>query len=91
VTRKSSMKELQARSFDGSVRMVQRAVVTWREDSGRRGRRAPMARPGEQTAPPRSLSPRQATWLLLRDIPNLTGVERAMRARPLEDAAGEPR
>jgi len=82
-------KELRARGFDGSVRMVQRAVATWREDPGRRGRRAPMARPGEQAAPPqpRPLSPRQATWLLLRDIPDLTGEERALRARLL---AGTP-
>ncbi len=80
--------ELRARGFDGSVRMVQRAVATWREDPGRRGRRAPMVRPGEQAAPPRprSLSPRQATWLLLRDIPNLTGEERAMRTRLLASA-----
>jgi len=30
-------KELRARGFDGSVRMVQRAVTMWREDPGRRG------------------------------------------------------
>jgi len=56
-------KELRGRGFDGSVRMVQRAVAGWREDPGRRGRRAPTARPGEQTMPPRPrpLSPRQAT------------------------------
>ncbi len=47
-----------------------------------------MARPGEQAAPPqpRPLSPRQATWLLLRDIPDLTGEERALRARLLTGA-----
>ncbi len=81
-------KELRAGGFDGSVRMVQRAVATWREDPGCRGRRAPMARPGEQVASPqpRPLSPRQATWLLLRDIPDLTGEERVLRARLLAGA-----
>jgi transposase len=78
-------KELWARGFTGSARMVQRAVAGWREEPGRRGRRAPVAREGEQAAPPqpRPLSPRQATWLLLRPRATLTGEERTIRARLL--------
>ncbi len=85
---KALHKELRARGFDGSVRMVQRAVAGWREDPGRRGRRAPTARPGEQAAPPRPhpLSPRQATWLLLRPVADLNNEERTMRARLLAAA-----
>ncbi len=78
-------KGLRARGFTGSVRLVQRAVAGWREEPGRRGRRAPVAREGEQAAPPqpRPLSPRQATWLLLRPRATLTGEERTIRARLL--------
>jgi len=78
-------KELRARGFTGSVRMVQRAVAGWREEPGRRGRRASVAREGEHAAPPRPrpLSPRQATWLLLRPRADLTGEERTIRARLL--------
>lgn len=82
---KALHKELRARGFDGSLRMVQRAVAGWRETLGRRGRRAPSARPGEQAASPRPrpLSPRQATWLLLRPVADLNNEERALRARLL--------
>ena len=80
--------ELRARGFDGSVRMVQRAVAGWREDPGRRGRRAPVAREGENAVlpQPRLLSPRQATWLLLRPVADLNREERAMRGRLLTGA-----
>ncbi len=81
-------KELRNRGFSGSIRMVQRAVAGWREEPGRRGRRAPMVRPGEQAMPPRPrpLSPRQATWLLLRPVVTLNDEERTMRTRLLTSA-----
>lgn len=86
---KSLHHELQTRGFTGSVRMVQRAVAGWREHPGRRGRRAPTAREGEHAAPPqpRPLSPRQATWLLLRPLADLNSEERAMRVRLLSSAS----
>jgi transposase len=80
---KTLHKEVRARGFTGSVRMVQRAVAGWREEPGRRGRRAPVAGAGECAAPPqpRRLSPRQATWLLLRPLDALNDEERVMRTR----------
>jgi transposase len=79
--------ELQARGFTGPLRMVQRAVAAWREDPGRRGRYAATAQDPAPPPPARPLSPRQATWLLLRPISALTDEERTMRTRLL---AGTP-
>jgi transposase len=77
--------ELRARGFTGSVRMVQRAVAAWREEPGQRGRRAATPRVPTGSAPPRqrALSARQATWLLLRPIADLTDEERTLRTRLL--------
>jgi len=77
--------ELQARGFTGSVRMVQRAVAGWRAGPRRRGRRARDASLGDHARPPQvhPLSPRQATWLLLRSLDTLTAEERTLRDRLL--------
>ncbi len=77
--------ELQARGFTGSVRMVQRAVAGWRAGPRRRGRRARDASQGRHVSPPQvhPLSPRQATWLLLRSLDTLTAEERTLRDRLL--------
>jgi transposase len=79
-------RELRARGFRGSLRMVQRAVAGWRETPGRRGRQphtlAPA--PGVQRPRPRPLSPRQALWLLLRPVEDLTAEEDALRQRLLD-------
>jgi transposase len=79
--------ELQARGFTGQVRMVQRAVADWREDPGRRGRCAAVAREPAPPPPAQPLSARQATWLLLRPLDTLTDEERIVRTRML---AGTP-
>ena len=79
--------ELQARGFTGPLRMVQRAVADWREDPGRRGRCAATAQEPAPPPPAHPLSPRQATWLLLRPIGALTDEERTLRTRVL---AGTP-
>jgi transposase len=76
--------ELRARGFPGSLRMVQRAVAAWRPHPGPHGRGA--ARPacpqvGAATA--RALSPRQATWLLLRSPEGLRAEEQTLRTRLL--------
>ena len=78
-------KELQARGFTGSVRMVQRAVSGWRAGPRRRGRRPLDAPQGGHVSPPQvhPLSPRQATWLLLRSLDTLTTEERTLRDRLL--------
>jgi transposase len=78
-------RELRARGFRGSLRMVQRAVAGWHETSGRRGRQphAPATAPGVQHPRPRPLSPRQALWLLLRPLEDLTAEEDALRLRLL--------
>ena len=77
--------ELQARGFTGSVRMVQRAVAGWRAGPRRRGRRARDASLGDHARPPQvhPLSPRQATWLLLRPLDTLTTEQHTLRDRLL--------
>lgn len=79
-------RELQARGFSGSLRMVQRAVAGWRETPGRRGRQPNAPASPVSGAVPRSrpLSPRQAVWLLLRPEKRLTPEERMMRKRLVE-------
>lgn len=81
-------RELQARGFSGSLRMVQRAVAGWRETPGRRGRQpdAPASLTPKVVPRPRPLSPRQAVWLLLRPEESLTVEERRMRRRLVEVA-----
>jgi transposase len=82
---KALWQELRARGFRGSLRMVQRAVAGWRETPGRRGRHASLPAPEPRAAlpRPRPLSPRQARWLLLRPVEDLTGEEGTMRSRLL--------
>jgi len=82
---KSLCKELRARGFRGSLRMVQRMVAGWRETPGRRGRQAhaPTPAAGAARPRPRPLSPRQALWVLLRPVADLTAEERTMRTRLL--------
>lgn len=77
-------RELQARGFTGSLRLVQRAVAPWRE--GPRHRRTPPAGSGPAPTPLRPPSARTATWLLLRPIDDLTPAEQTMRARLLGQA-----
>jgi hypothetical protein len=91
--------ELGERGFTGSLRMVQRAVAGWRAAPRVRGSRhhrddqpqkdellgddtgpPPEALP----APPHSLSPQQAVWLLLRREEELTDTERHIRTHLLE-------
>lgn len=83
---KALHKELCARGFTGSVRMVQRAVVSWRERPGQSGRQARVAptAPGQTRARLRPLSARQALWLLLRPPGALTPTEDIMRTRLLD-------
>jgi predicted DNA-binding transcriptional regulator AlpA len=76
-------RELQARGFNGSLRMVQQAVGGWRETPGRRGHQpdAPASLTPKVVPRPRPLSPRQAVWLLLRPEESLTAEEGMMRRR----------
>lgn len=80
--------ELQARGFTGSLRVVQRAVADWREMPGRRGRQATVPATAQRGAlpRPRSLSARQALWLLLRPEEELTVEEGRIRSRLLGGA-----
>ena len=77
--------ELQVRGFTGSLRMVQRAVSGWRTGPKRRGRRAHGVSGDDPACPPQvhPLTPRQATWLLLRSRDVLTAEERTLRDRLL--------
>ena len=80
--------ELRARGFPGSRRMVQRAVAGWREEPGRRGRAATQTGGTPAPAPPRPRPPsaRQAMWLLLRPVDELTPAQQEMRRRLLAAA-----
>jgi transposase len=91
--------ELQDRGFTGSLRMVQRAVASWR--SAPRVR-SPRARLNQQPCsavspdheadpphpslptPPRGLSPQQAVWVLLRPVESLSAIEQTLRSRLLD-------
>jgi transposase len=77
-------RELQARGFTGSLRLVQRAVAPWRE--GPRQRRTLAVGTAPTPTPLRPPSARTATWLLLRPIDDLTPTEQTMRARLLDKA-----
>ena len=81
-------RELRARGFTGSLRMVQRAVAGWRVEPGRRGRAATQAGGTPAPAPPRPRPPsaRQAVWLLLRTVDELTPAQQEMRRRLLAAA-----
>jgi transposase len=79
---------LRARGFTGGLRMVQRAVASWRVEPGRRGRAAKRAGcvPAPAPARPRPPSARQAVWLLLRPSEELEPAQQAMRERLLAAA-----
>jgi transposase len=76
-------RELRERGYVGAVRNVRSYLAHWRTQPGRRG---PVRRGQRQASsmPPhsrRSCSPRQATWLLLRDAHELVAEDRAYVAR----------
>lgn len=76
-------RELQARGFVGSVSLVRRFLGAWRTTPARRGRAARQVQP-PATPPParvRALSPRRATWLLLRAEADLAPPQQAYRAQ----------
>jgi transposase len=77
--------ELQAQGFTGSLRMVQRAVSSWRVEPPRTGWLARRTGSRPQPAPPRPRPPsaRQAVWLLLRPIEDLEPEQQKMRRRLL--------
>jgi transposase len=77
--------ELLARGFTGSLRMVQRAVASWRVEPPRSGWLSRRPAPPPQPAPPRPRPPsaRQAVWLLLRPTEDLEPDQQLMRARLL--------
>jgi transposase len=80
-------RELRERGYTGAVRNVRGYLARWRTQPGRYG----PARRGQHAAatalPPRrrSCSPRQATWLLLRDGSDLPAEDQAYVARLTAD------
>jgi transposase len=82
-------RELRAQGFTGSASFVRQQVRRWRVTPGRPGKPGRMAggrRQNTSTMPPpvRVLSPRQAVWLFLRDVDDLTAAQCAYRAELLE-------
>jgi transposase len=74
--------ELRAQGYPGAASTVRQYLARWRAHPGRPGKPGPnpVAHRARCGAPPptiRSYSPRQTTWLLLRDQDRLTDEERA--------------
>lgn len=81
--------EIRSQGFVGSAPLVRQFVARWRATPGRRGktpRRAGLE-PASPTPPvrqsTRALSPRQAKWLLLREVNELRSEERLYREQLL--------
>jgi transposase len=77
--------EIRGQGFTGSASLVRRFLARWRPSPGRRGP-TPRRVAGAATSPTppvreptRVLSPRQARWLLLRDVNDLQPEERVYR------------
>lgn len=75
-------REIHAQDFAGAASLVRRLVGDWRPAAGRSGRPVCRDRLDDATLPPpatRSLSPRQARWLLLRSPDQLRPEEMLYR------------
>ncbi len=68
------LEEIRAKGYQGSYSSICRALKRYRQGDGRRTVPTPTT-----PRPPRTLSPRQAMWLLLRPAEDLTEAERAAR------------
>ncbi len=82
-------RELREQGFTGSASFVRRQVRCWRVTPGRPGPPARTSGGSRQTTPTlpppvRVLSPRQAIWLFLRNMDDLTAAQCAYRAELLE-------
>ncbi len=77
-------REIQAQGFPGAASLLRKFVARWRSAPGRRGpaSRSPRGGSGAGPIPPAPFSvpsPRQARWLLLRDLDKLRLEERMDR------------
>ena len=77
-------REIQQRGYRQGVGSVRRLIHTWRQGDGRGKWKKDAAQGEKPTVKVKAPSPRRAMWLLMRDVADLDGEDRARRDKVLE-------